>query len=524
MSPLSDELNRSFQTTYQLIFGRESKHSLEGLQDYMLQYHYPTSRRASALSGKTVAIAAERYAPNARFISQDEIDFSKKGAPLSINDIKDIDSLYFTLSERFYYAGNKMFGNTQEAEYSDNCTDSFKVENSHSVVQSKNVAYSSYVRDASEHVFGSGVFIRSKFLIKVLGAADLVRSFETYFSTNNSDLFFCFFCHGCAHTMFSFNQRSKRYCIGNRELPKDQYFALRAKLVAEAADYIDQHQKFYSIFDYAPPASGAMAGLSAPQKAPLPFSLSPMDDAFKLTTKLVLGKEFGPLSKFEKFLSHHVASVQSASSPFGNEVPYSEYFWARHAPKTRLINQEEAYVLGQQVLQCDERTALSDLARRMSSIAFYCADFNEGDNVNFALTPTRYFCADVYHIADATYTKKSAYCTHATRCEAVFGCGILITNCKFCIRCHDCMDCTASMDLDSCKSCSNSMFCHNCENLENCMFCFNTKSLRYAIGNVEVGREKFMQIKQMVQAELVRQLEKEGDIKLDVCALGGRGR
>jgi len=522
MSPLSLELNQSFQTTFKLIFGQECKHSLDDLKDYMLQYHYPPVLRNSSLSGKPVTLACGRYGPRVKIISQDEIDFSKKAAPLSVNDIKDIDSLHSALSERFYYAGNKMFGNTQQAEFSDNCTDSFKVAHSHTVVESKNVAYSSYVRDASDHVFGSGVFIRSKFLIKVLGAADLVRSFETYFSTNNSDLFFCFFCHGCAHTMFSFNQRSMRHCIGNMELPKDKYFALRAKLLAESADYIDQHKKFYSIFGFAPPTERLLAGLSAPPKSVQPFSMGPMDEAFRLATKLVLGKELGPLSKYEKFLSGHIASVQSAASPLGSEVPYSDYFWAQNAPKERLINQEEASVLGRQVLECNERTALADLVRRMSSIAFYCADFNEGENTNFRLTPTRYFCADVFHIADATYTKKSAYCTHATRCEAVFGCGILITNCKFCIRCHDCMDCTASMDLDSCKSCSNSLFCHNCENLENCMFCFNAKSLRYAIGNVEVGKEKFMQVKKLVQEELVRQLEKDGNIKWDVCALGGR--
>jgi hypothetical protein len=54
------------------------------------------------------------------------------------------------------------------------------------------------------------------------------------------------------------------------------------------------------------------------------------------------------------------------------------------------------------------------------------------------------------------------------------------------------------------------------------MFCFNAKNLKYAIGNVEVGRGEYMRIRQKVVAELLARLEKTGDIGIDICSIGAR--
>jgi hypothetical protein len=52
------------------------------------------------------------------------------------------------------------------------------------------------------------------------------------------------------------------------------------------------------------------------------------------------------------------------------------------------------------------------------------------------------------------------------------------------------------------------------------MFCFNTKSKRYAIANVEIGREKYLKIKQTVLGELVSKLEKNKSLGISIFNLG----
>ena len=44
------------------------------------------------------------------------------------------------------------------------------------------------------------------------------------------------------------------------------------------------------------------------------------------------------------------------------------------------------------------------------------------------------------------------------------------------------------------------------------MFCFNVKNLRYAIGNVEVGKEKLLAAKRTLLDGINRNLEKTGDV------------
>jgi hypothetical protein len=54
------------------------------------------------------------------------------------------------------------------------------------------------------------------------------------------------------------------------------------------------------------------------------------------------------------------------------------------------------------------------------------------------------------------------------------------------------------------------------------MFCFNAKNLRYAIGNVEVGREEFMRVKGLVQSQIVKGLEKNKSLPWDIYTIGAK--
>ncbi len=78
--------------------------------------------------------------------------------------------------------------------------------------------------------------------------------------------------------------------------------------------------------------------------------------------------------------------------------------------------------------------------------------------------------------------------------------------------------------MDCAKNCSDSMFCHNVEGLTDCMFCFNLKGKRYAIANVEVGKEKYMQVNEKVLSELVLTLEKQGRLPLGIYEVLAKGK
>jgi hypothetical protein len=75
-------------------------------------------------------------------------------------------------------------------------------------------------------------------------------------------------------------------------------------------------------------------------------------------------------------------------------------------------------------------------------------------------------------------------------------------------------------EVEGCNSCADAYFCHNCEGLSECMFCFNVKSKRYAIGNVEVGKEKYVQIKKTLLEQISGRLQKDKKLEWSIFNVG----
>ena len=518
------QVEKAFESTFRLIFG-ECNVTMDGLAPYLSRFKYqPLATRQSSISGKMVALSSTRYPPGAKCVSQDEINYMKKPAPLSLNEIKDIDSIISALGERASYAGNTKFGNSAGIGLSDNCSDSHYVYGSHNIVKSRYVGHSSYIREGSEYIFGCSSLLNCRHLISEIGGDGNARMFEAYVCTKSSDMFFASYCHGCSNVMFSFNLRSRNNCIGNLELPREKYAALRKKLVGESREYIEKHKSFYSIFDYAPPTREEVAAAGVPAILAKKGSIAEVDAAFSQAAKLIFGRELGGVEKNEKFLlASGVEMVHIARTPFGNATAYSKYYWAGNMPKGRMICDAESEHAGKAHLASDEiEGGLERLVKGISKIAFYTTQYDVGANQNIIDTPIMHYSSDSCRNSVSSYSKKCAYCNHAFQSEALFGCSTMMTESTFCIRCHNCVKTSYSLELDACKSCFRCMFCHNCEGLSDSMFCFNAKNLRYAIGNVEVGREEYMRIRQKVVAELLARLEKTGDIGMDIYSIGAR--
>ena len=516
------DLNDAWKKTCRVIFGGEIG-ELDGYAAYLNERHYmPYKEKRSAVSGKGVIVGSDRYCDGAGFVSEDEVDYGKKYLALGINEVKDLDSIISALSDRFLYAGNKIFGNSKFVENADNCSDSFYVKNSHTVVSSKYVAYSSFVRMDSSNVFGSNTLIRGNHLIRITGGADIARCFECSLNVNCSDMFFCFDCTGCAQAMFSFNLQNRKYCIGNLELPKEKYLAIKEKLLEESREYLVKHKKFHSLFDFGIPKGAELAGISVPKGNKGDGEKGIAEGAFRSATRLIFGKELSPMGRYEKFLSERSEPVREIKTAFGSESHYCNYFWCKYVPKGRMATREEAFETARRHIAIGglENASVEGIISKLGQIAFYNVDYDTGGNSNIPETPMKYYSSDCFRVGDATYSKKCGYTTHVQNCDSVFGSSVLMMDSSYSLRCHDCVKVSQCMDMDCCKNCYRSMFCHNCEGLSDSMFCFNTKNKSYAIGNVELGREEYMRIRGIVVKKLLQRLEKQGTFGFDICDLG----
>lgn len=220
-------------------------------EKYLSKYVEPFRTEKSIISGKEVSVSGE-YEKGARFISGDELmDFEPfaKGARLSINQVKDIDSLISGLSEALVYSGNDIHGKSANVAHSTRVIDSTDVYKSHEVIYCKNIAYC-HIAKYSEHGYGGeSVGYHAFHTIKGFEIYETSRVFEGIRVYHSSDCTFCAAMDGCRDCMFSFNLRNKSKCIGNLQLPQDQYVALRKKLQEDIAQTLEAKRDIVSLVD-----------------------------------------------------------------------------------------------------------------------------------------------------------------------------------------------------------------------------------------------------------------------------------
>lgn len=247
------DLNSAFSSTCRVLFGQEIG-GLAEFAPYLQEMVDQPSQAASSVSGKKVFLSRP-YSRDARFIGVSELP--EKPAALSINDVKDIDSVLAALPEKLSYCGNKNLGTSVKIVESDMCNDSLDVLSSQNVVSSKHVAYSNGVREG-EGIFGCQLGGEVRFSMHSQVFFYSQRCFDAYLCFHSSDLYCCFNCRNCSGAMFSFNQGSKRNMIGNNELPKERYAELKKKLLDEVAEMLKERKSFPSVFDIV--EKGALDG------------------------------------------------------------------------------------------------------------------------------------------------------------------------------------------------------------------------------------------------------------------------
>ncbi len=258
------------------------------------------------------------------------------------------------------------------------------------------------------------------------------------------------------------------------------------------------------------------------KKKPKPAEdMKPIEEAWKSTCRIVLGKDIGSLQKYEKFLSERINPVAKVKTAYGNETYSSDLFFYKYLPKERMVDMGEAEEIAKQHLTFEdgEEVSLNSVLDKISPIAFFRTEFAEGSNANNIETQIPYTATNTYKVVDATYAKNCAYDTMALNSEYVFGCFRVLYS-KFSLKAHGSVGVSNCFEVDCSTNLRDSYFCHDVEGSDNCMFCFNTKSKRYAIGNVEVGKENYIKVKKIVLDEITDKLEKEGKLPFDIFTLG----
>lgn len=250
-----------------------------------------------------------------------------------------------------------------------------------------------------------------------------------------------------------------------------------------------------------------------------------IDDAFAKTTRLILGEELHPIDRYEDWLLKRIPKGELCKSCMSERrVLVPGYSVFRYVPKDRIAGLESFQKLSQRQIEIDDDENLDGISRKLRDMVIYITELSEGENSNVIESSIYLGLHNAFRITDCFHSKYIAYNFFTDYTEYTFGVQKTF-NSKFCIHTYNSRDVTMGFEADVCKNCSGIMFCHNCENVRESLFCFNAKNLRYAIGNNEVGREKYLEVKKMLNGYILENLKEKGHLDLDIYDIGcKRGR
>lgn len=231
-----------------------------------------------------------------------------------------------------------------------------------------------------------------------------------------------------------------------------------------------------------------------------------MDGAFKSTCRVLFGKEIGALSGYGKYLAELVDPPMKASSSFsGNPVFLSRPHYCRGA---KFIDVSEIGDAKGALSINDIKDADSALYALSEKFA-YCGNKNLGSSVEVSDSDMCNDCLGVLSSQNVVASKYVAYSNGVRESECVFGCmlggevGFSLRSQIFFFskRCFDAYLCFHSTDVYS------SFNCRNCQDI---VFSFNQNSKRNMIGNLELPKEKYLELKKKLVSEIAGELVAKG--------------
>ncbi len=235
-----------------------------------------------------------------------------------------------------------------------------------------------------------------------------------------------------------------------------------------------------------------------------------LDSGWRTTCKLVLGQDIGELKDYEKWLlkNVHKPAIQK-SLVSGKQILSCDKY-------PRVIGEDEVEQLKNKIADnVEDATSIQDLMTHVKPLAVYVGNRSSGSILNAELCDYYTNSRHIYYSSYVIYSKYVAYSYDINDCENVYGISENRAS-TFHISSYACYETSVCFESLYGINSSNVMFSQNCENIRHALFCFNAQSLSYAVGNIEVGKKRYEQVKKMVLDQVVDELLETKNLKMSI--------
>ena len=239
--------------------------------------------------------------------------------------------------------------------------------------------------------------------------------------------------------------------------------------------------------------------------------------AWLSTCRVVLWGEVGSLWDFEKYLTRYPKRARlEKSSISGKDV----VVFGLYSKNARFIAEEEAAAYLEMLkgtkLNVNDIKDIDSAVDALSENIAYAGNIVLGKSA-FVSQSTRVVDSFyVYRSSDVVYSKNIAFCEVAKYSECVFGCASAGKGTKFAISCGEPYEASRLFECFHAYDGADCFYSANLESCQECMFCFNVKNLRYAVGNVVVGREEYLAFKKRMLSSIASEIEAKKSLRYGI--------
>jgi hypothetical protein len=232
--------------------------------------------------------------------------------------------------------------------------------------------------------------------------------------------------------------------------------------------------------------------------------LAKMDGCFRRTCKVVLQDEVGELREFDGFLRRYIEPLRQTNSGIsGKKVYYSEPY----CEGAKFLSLDEIEKMKTEPFHPSEIKDIEGLLNAMHERFCYAGNKIMGNSQDVVESES---CVDAVHVLQSHQVfncEYIVYCQMVIDSKFLFGCSWGGEN-NFCINTSEMYKAARCFESAFVINSRDVYFSYNCRECNEAMFCFNQFSKNYSIGNSQLPRDKYGELKKKLIGEIVEILKK----------------
>lgn len=229
-----------------------------------------------------------------------------------------------------------------------------------------------------------------------------------------------------------------------------------------------------------------------------------LDAHFATTCRILFGQEIGAIDEYKGWLSEMVLKPLVTKSA----VSGAPVFLARpyYSPKASFIHLGEEGT--QKAVGINDTKDIDSLLAALPGKFAYCGNKNIGVSREVIDCDSTTDCIETCKSAQMVGDKRVAYCYALRESESAFGC-MWCGEIAFSMRCQGVFYSKRCFDSYLCVRSSDLFSCMNCRASSDLMFSFNQVSKRHMIGNCELPKEKYAELRKKLGLEVAEKLKRD---------------